>query len=228
MRIRSSAGALALAVVASVVLRSAILADTAKSDPLSVISLPPAQTAGGMSLTEALAQRRSQRAFSSKPLSREQIGQLCWAAQGITRKEGGLRTAPSAMALYPIHVFVVSDEGACEYVPQEHALRPLTLDGALSKLRKAAGQAVVDAAPVSIVLAMEPDRLKAKCGDKSERYSLLEVGHIAQNVLLQATAMGLVSLPAGGIDEGKVGAALDLPKGLRPVYVLPLGYAEPQ
>jgi SagB-type dehydrogenase family enzyme len=176
-----------------------------------------------MSLVEALAQRRSQRSFADKPLSSEQIGQLCWAAQGITDEARGLRTAPSAMALYAIQVFVVDGSGLYEYVPSSHLLRRLDLEGALQKLRSAAGQKAVGSAPVSMILAMDPGRLEARCPEKAERYSLLEAGHVAQNVLLQATALKLVSVPMGGVDETKLGEALNLPTGLRPVYVLPLG-----
>jgi len=190
----------------------------------SEIRLPAPKTSGGMSLTETLAKRRSQRSFASKPLSMKQVSQLCWAAQGITDTQHGYRTAPSAMALYVIHVFVVDDKGAHEYVPQPHALRPLSVDGALHRLRTAVGQPSVKSVPLLMVLAMEPARLEAKCGKNADRYALMESGHVAQNVLLQATAMGLVSVPVGGIDESKVAEALHLPKGVRPVYVLPLGY----
>ena len=221
---RSGRWALPVITAACVLAPCMLLAVNSPSARQPEVRLPEPQTSGGMSLAEALTKRRSQKAFVSKPLSTKQVSQLCWAAQGITDKERGLRTAPSAMALYAIHVFIVDDRGAHEYLPQPHTLRNLSVDGALDRLRMAVGQASVESAPLSMVLAMEPARLEARCGKNAERYSLIEAGHVAQNVLLQATAMGVASVPVGGIDEGKVAAALDLPAGMRPVYVLPIGH----
>ncbi len=199
-------------------------ADNSLPSGRSEIRLPDPEVSGGMSLTESLGKRRSHKSFQEKPLSQDHISQLCWAAQGITNKKSGKRTAPSAMALYPMHVFVVDADGAYEYQPQEHALHTMNVEDAVGRLRAAVGQASVKSAPLCMVLAMEPDRLKPRCGKNAERYSLLEAGHVAQNVLLQAAALGLGSVPVGGIDEGKVSEALSLPAGIRPVYVLPLGY----
>ena len=78
------------------------------------IQLPSPAQAGGMSLTEALAKRRTVRAFSPQPVSAQQVAQLCWAAQGITEPQRGLRTAPSALAQYPMTVFVVDHTGVLE------------------------------------------------------------------------------------------------------------------
>lgn len=188
------------------------------------VQLPAPQTRGGMSLTEALATRRSQRSFDGKPLSREQVSQLCWAGQGIT-DEQGFRTAPSAMKLYAIRVFVIDEKGAWEYLPQLHALKSLAVNGALAGFRNAISSRL-HSAPVYMVLTIEPGRLRERAGEKAERFSLLEAGHVAQNILLQATALGLASVPAGGLDEAKVAEVLELSDTLKPVYVLPVGHPE--
>lgn len=219
-------GWLSVMIVAGVTATSLILsAGNTSPSRHADIQLSGPQISGGMSLAEALATRRSQRSFQDRPLSREQVSQLCWAAQGVTDKERGKRTAPSALALYPMHVFVVDGSGAYEYLPREHGLRGMDLEDALGRLRAAAGQASVASAPLSMVIAMEPAILEEKCGANAERYSLLEAGHVAQNVLLQATALGLASVPVGGMNEEKITEALKLPAGVRPVYLLPLGYA---
>lgn len=85
-------------------------------------------------------------------------------------------------------------------------------------------QPSVRSAPICLVVAMDVARLTAKFKEHAERYCLLEAGHIAQNVLLQATALGLAGVPVGGADETKTSAALKLPERLRPVYLLPVGY----
>ncbi len=74
------------------------------------IALPSPARSGHMSLEEALARRRSVREFSNKPLSEQEVSQLLWAAQGITHPEG-LRTAPSAGALYPLELHLVNAAG---------------------------------------------------------------------------------------------------------------------
>ncbi len=81
-----------------------------EKDPSMVITLPP-PTTGPVLLDDALRRRRSARAFSKEPLSRAHLGQLCWSAQGVT-DPSGLRTAPSAGALYPLEIHVVLPEGA--------------------------------------------------------------------------------------------------------------------
>jgi SagB-type dehydrogenase family enzyme len=197
-----------------------------QSDGTIAVPLPQARTEGGMSLTEALATRRSHRSFDGRPLSVEQISQLCWAALGITDKQGGLRTAPSALKLYAVRVYFVDGRGASEYMPESHALQGLELDAAVERLRATLGNGSLREAPAFIVLAIDPGRLQPRCGEKAERYSLLEAGHVCQNVLLQATALGLASVPVGGIDEAKAAEALKLPSAVRPVYAIPLGYAK--
>ncbi len=178
-----------------------------------------------MSLTEALAKRRSHRKFADRPLTPQQISQLCWAAQGITEPKRGLRTSPSAGALYPLTVYVLTRDGAFVYLPKTHALRRLTQDDVRMRPdAKALGKPNIRSAAVCLVLTMEVARTAKRWPKEAERYCLLEAGHVAQNVLLQATALGLVSVPVGGADEEEVAAVLALPSGQRAVYLLPVGY----
>jgi len=192
------------------------------ADVSQATALPKPQVSGGMALTEALAKRRTLRSFESRPLSAEQVSQLCWAAQGITESERGFRTAPSALHLYPLTVYVADATGVYEYQPKPHALR--RLEGVTwEQFRAAAGQNA-GGAPVCLTLTIDIERMKPRCGEKSEQFALLEAGHVAQNVLLQATAMGLAGIPAGGLDEKKLAAVLNLPAGTRAVYLIPIGY----
>lgn len=190
------------------------------------VKLPKPNTTVGMPLAQALAKRRTHRAFSDKPLTLEQIGQLCWAAQGITEAEKGLRTAPSAGAIYPVTVYVLTRDGVFEYLPKLHALHRRAKDDIRTQPQAGPlGKKPVRGAPVCLVLAMDPSRTAKRWPQEAERYALLEAGHIAQNVLLQATALGLVGVPVGGADEQAVAVALKLRSGQRPVYVLPVGHA---
>ena len=189
------------------------------------IALPPPQTSGGMPLNEALAKRRTIRTFDNRPLSPELLSQLCWAAQGITEPGRGLRTAPSALAKYPLTVYVADAEGVYEYEPRPHALRRVK-EVSPEQFRAIIGQGPARAAPVCLLLVIDLERMRPRPGDKSEQFALLEAGHVAQNVLLQATSLGLAAIPVGGVNDKAFGELLSLPPMARPVYLLPVGYPQ--
>ena len=64
-----------------------------------IIALPEPDLDGSATLEQTLVRRRSQREFAPDELPLDTIGQLLWAAQGITDDEGH-RTAPSAGATH--------------------------------------------------------------------------------------------------------------------------------
>lgn len=176
-------------------------------------------------MTSALARRRSCRDFTHEGLSLEQVGQLCWAAQGVTEPSWGGRTAPSAGAIYPVTVFVLDGGGVYRYEPQGHVLRrELARDVRIPLQAAALDQTWVGGAPLCLVLAIDVERSAARYGNRAERYCLLEAGHIAQNVLLEARALGLAGVPVGAFEDHRVCDLLRLPPTLRPVYLLPLGH----
>jgi len=191
------------------------------------IQLPPAKVKGEMSLEESIAKRRSIRAFAAKPLSLEQIGQLLWAAQGITEKDKGLRAVPSAGALYPLEVYVVLPAGIYHYNPLRHQLNRVIVGDKRPELQTAArDQAAVGTAPAVFVFTAVYERTAQKYGDRASRYIPIEAGHACQNVLLQATAQGLASLPVGSFDDPRVAEIVNLKKDESPLYLVPLGYPD--
>ncbi len=192
------------------------------------ISLPAARLQGEMSLEEAILKRRSVRQFRPDFLSAEQLGQLLWATQGITHPSG-LRTAPSAGALYPLEVYVVLAQGLYHYEPHEHKLVRWQAGDLRPALHAVAlRQDAVLQTPAVFVLTAVYERTEAKYGkQRSPRYVHMEVGHAAQNLLLQATALGLGSVPIGAFYDEGVQAALHLPTDHRPLYLLPVGYPAP-
>lgn len=188
-----------------------------------VIRLPAPVASGGMSLTDALARRRSQRSFAGTPLTQQEISQLLWAAQGITDNRGH-RTAPSARGRYFLHVYVADREGLFEYLPEGHKLRQA---GGADIRMKLSNQAAVQTAPAVVLITGDYDRAIQSLGsDSGARCVDLEAGHAAQNLLLQATALGLGAVPAGGIDRSQVTAAAALPATSRPIYLIPVGHAK--
>jgi SagB-type dehydrogenase family enzyme len=204
---------------------AAIAQETGKSAQPSAttIQLPQPSKSGGMALTEALARRRSVRTFTAKPLTQAEISQLLWAAQGITDDKGH-RTAPSASAQYYLRIYLASADGFFEYIPSGHQLKKLQAQDLRAKL---SAQPSVKSAPFVLVIAGEYERAAEKYGaDKGPRVANLEAGHVAQNVLLQATALGLGAVPVAGIEPKDVQKAASLPAQHMPIYLLPVGRTE--
>lgn len=183
---------------------------------------------GGTTLAQALRTRRSVREFVARALSRAEILELAWAAQGITHGDG-YRTAPSAGALYPLEMYLATADGLFHYSPRGHRLSARRATDVRPALERAAhGQAVVGAAPAVFIFAAVYRRTAAKYGaERAPRYVHLEVGHAAQNLLLAAAALGLGGVPVGAFDDAAVHRALGLGADEAPVYLVPVGEPAP-
>jgi SagB-type dehydrogenase family enzyme len=191
--------------------------------------LPDPKSRGIVSLEESLAKRRSVREYDNTPLSLEDVSQLLWAAQGITA-HWGARTAPSAGALYPLEVIVVVGNvvdlppGGYRYDPKGHELVGITVGDLRPKLASSAlGQSVVRNAAIDVVFTAVYQRTTRKYGDRGTQYVHMEAGHAAQNLCLQATALGLGTVPIGAFDDEQVSRLLNLLKDERPLYLIPVG-----
>lgn len=189
------------------------------------VPLPTLRAHGNVTLADAIGRRRSVRDFAKIRLTPVQVGRLCWAAQGITDKANGLRAAPSAGALYPAVLFVADADGVYEYAPSTHTLRRRGAGDRRPALRAAAlDQSCVGDAPACFIVTVAVERTARKYGGWANRYCLMEAGHIAQNLLLQAVALGLGGVPVGAFDEAEVAKTLNLKSRLEPVYLVPLGH----
>jgi len=189
-----------------------------------MMELPAPRTEGDLSLEEALAARRSVRDFTSEELTLEELSQLLWAAQGVTAPWGG-RTAPSAGALYPLEVYVATSQGVLHYLPDGHRAQSLATSDVRGALSEAAGgQTAVADAPAVLIITALPARTETKYGERTERYVHLEAGHAAQNVLLQAVALGLGGVPMGAFSDEEVARVLGLPRGEVALYLIPVGH----
>jgi len=198
---------------------------------IPTILLPLPKLSGLVSVEQAIANRRSVREFSEQPLTIEQLSQLLWSVQGITDGKG-FRAAPSAGATFPLEVFAVAGPfsvnnlpaGLFQYLPHEHGLRPLkSVDLRLKLIGVALGQQAIKQAPVSLVIAADYERTRSRYRNRAERYVHMEAGHAAQNLYLQAMALGLGTTAIGAFDESGVKELLVLPGNFDPVYILPVG-----
>ncbi len=194
------------------------------------VSLPQPRPRGPLSVEEALARRRSVRAYLEAPLTLGQLSQLLWAAQGTTERTHGLRTAPSAGALYPLEVYVAAERidglrrGVYRYVPGRHSLA-LVLEGSVREqlCHDALSQSALRDAPATLALAAVFARTTMKYGQRGRRYVYLEVAHAAENVSLQATALGLGTVVIGAFDDSSVKGTLGMRGDEEPLYLVPVG-----
>ncbi len=194
------------------------------------IKLPEPGASGKSHLEELLAKRRSVRRYTEKGLSEEIISRFLWAAQGISSGEG-LRTCPSAGALYPLEIHAVVgegnglDPGIYRYVAEEHALTQEVPGDMRKKLAGAAlSQPMISKAAVSLVISAVYPRITGKYGKRGIRYADMEAGHAAQNIYLLGVELGIGTCAIGAFDDEEVKKVLKLPANEEPLYILPLGY----
>jgi SagB-type dehydrogenase family enzyme len=194
-----------------------------------IIKLPAPSYHSSTSIEQALRQRRSIREYKDEFLTQKELSQLLWAAQGITAAPN-YRTAPSAGALYPLEIYVISGEvedlpaGVYKYLPHEHGLAKIAAGDRRAALSRAAlSQDFVRQAPVVLGVTAIFERTTVKYGQRGIQYVHMEVGSVAQNVYLQAESLGLGTVFVGAFYDDEVKEVLDLEEPEMPLCLLPVG-----
>ena len=196
---------------------------------LASVKLPQPRTDTGTSVEQALRQRRSTRSFAADPLTLSEIAQLLWSAQGITDREG-LRTAPSAGALYPLEIYLVAasvDDLTCgiyHYRPGKHRLAQRGDTDIRTSLAQAAhDQSCIREAAAVVVFTTVYERTMRKYGQRGIQYAHIETGHAAENLFLQAVSLGLHTVVVGAFQDDAASRALALPEDHVPLLLMPVG-----
>jgi SagB-type dehydrogenase family enzyme len=194
-----------------------------------IIKLPKPRLDSDRSIEETLLQRRSTRKYKGTPLTSAEVSQLLWAAQGMTDPRG-FRTAPSAGALYPLEVYVVAGNvdgipaGIYRYISQRHEIAKIVQGDKRAELRDAAlGQEQIQQAAAVLVISAFTERTTVKYRDRGIRYVHMEAGHAAQNVYLQATALGLGTVVIGAFYDDAVKKIMNMPDREQPLTIMPVG-----
>ena len=182
------------------------------------IPLPAPEISGGKPLMQALAERRTTRAFRDDALPTQVLSNLLWSAFGVNRpasvKPGLGRTAPSAMNKQEVELYVVLAKGVYIYEPEGNKMR-LVAEG---DWRAKVGSGEAAHAAVTLVYVAPADNAFAQ----------VDVGFIGQNVYLFAASEGLNAwfyALHGAQDATAVAAALHLNPAKRPLYAQSVGYA---
>jgi SagB-type dehydrogenase family enzyme len=183
------------------------------------IKLPEPKKNGNTSLNHCLKKRKSIRDFSDAPIDLGQLSYLLWASTGIQRKEHGyeFRTAPSAGALYPIETYVVVnnvlklEKGVYHYCIKDHTIEELKLgDYGIKTANGALGQDMCARAAVVFIWTSIFQRSKWKYDQRAYRYIYLDAGHIAENLALASTGLGLGSCQIGALFDDEINEIVDV------------------
>lgn len=205
------------------------LVDGGGLDDAAEVALPDAAPTA---LDRLLAGRRSCRAFAPAPMPLAVLASLLGAAYGTVGR-GTCRAVPSAGGLYPLDPWVFGhgveglDDGLWRYDPVVHSLRLARGGDAFATLEATCyAWPFVEHANVVVALAATFARTQAKYGPRGYRYVLLEAGHAAQNLCLQAAALGLATLCVGGFTDSRLNQVLGLdPLRAGVVYAVAVGTA---
>ena len=188
------------------------------------VQLPAVEMTSSCGLEEAIVRRRSQRRFvragklSARVLSRLLLFSCSYT--GTADLESGpepVRAMPSAGATYPIDMYAVVfrvagiPAGAYRYSPQDHSLE-LVRSGQFDRQLGTwmLHQSFITDANVIFVLAASMDRIKPQYRERGYRYVLFEAGHIAQNLCILCTGLGIGSVVLGGFVDSAVNGLLRL------------------
>jgi SagB-type dehydrogenase family enzyme len=182
-----------------------------------MIALPDIRPTGGLPTAEAIASRRSARAFSPSPMSIDQLSQVLALGSGISADRWGnaRRTAPSSGALYPIELYPVVhnvdglERGLYHYAYREHALELIRLEDLRTHVvEQGLMQEFLGQCGSVVFLTQILQRMRFRYQDRSYRYGLVEVGHIGQNIYLAANSLGLGACAIGAFMDNEINAML--------------------
>lgn len=193
------------------------------------IYLQPPTLKGNISVEEVLTKRRSVRTYSNKAIPLHHISQLLWAAYGITNDEG-LRTAPSAGALYPIKIYLAAynitslSPGIYEYVPHGHQLiKHKKGDFKKEMFFACLEQNMLLEAAAVITYCVNYKKVSARYGNLANRFADMDVAHSSQNVYLQAEALGIGTCAVGAFEEDKMLKIIECDSSYKVIYLMPFG-----
>jgi SagB-type dehydrogenase family enzyme len=187
---------------------------------LKPIELLKPQMDGGMPLMQALKARKSSREFSNEKLPLQVLSNMLWAAWGINRPDGK-RTAPSAMNLQEIDVYVALEEGLYLYDAKENILKPV-----LPKDIRAmtGGQPFVKDAPVNLIYVADYSRMGRVSAKDKAFYSAANTGFISQNVYLFCASEGLVTVVRAYMDKNALAKVMKLRPNQKIILAQTVGY----
>lgn len=184
------------------------------------IELPTPERNGGMPLMEALNSRQTVRSFKTDELTQKQLSDLLWAAWGINR-EGGKRTAPSAMNYQETDLYVLLKNGVYLYNAKKNELVFVT---GKDEREYAGTQDFIKDAPAQLVLVADLDRMSGNSSSGKLNTAYIDAGYISQNIYLWCASEGLGTGARAMIDHEALSPKLKLDDKQRIIIAHSVGY----
>ncbi|MDR3245685.1 MAG: SagB/ThcOx family dehydrogenase [Prevotellaceae bacterium] len=197
------------------------LVTTMSAQNLKPLKLNAPDKNRGTSVMKALANRHSEREFSTKKLSLQDLSDLLWAANGINRPDGK-RTAATARNDQDIDVYVIMQEGSYLYDAKAHELKPV----AEGDHRPLIGdsQTWANDAPASLLIVSDLSRFAGMDVENQKQCGALDAGIVSQNIMLFASGCGFVTIPRGSMKRDELKKVLKLSENQIPMINTPIGY----
>ncbi len=167
--------------------------------------------------------RTSKRKYTQESLTLDELAFLLWATQGVKeiigkQRKATLRTVPSAGARHPFETYLLInrveglEQGIYHYLASEHKLEYIkTIEAQTDRVSEAyCGQTFFGNAAVDFVWTVFPYRSEWRYDIYAQKYALIDVGHVCQNLYLACEAIGCGTCAIGAYDQGLADGLLDL------------------
>lgn len=175
----------------------------------------------GKPLMQALKERKSSREFSSREVSPEVLSEILWAANGINRPDSGHRTAPSAMDMQEINIYVAQTNGLYLYDAKANMLMPVLAEDIRALTGK---QPFVQEAPINLIYVADLSKMSQLSAEDQDFYAAADTGFISQNVYLYCASAGLSTVVRGYIDKLALAKAMKLRPDQKIILAQTVGY----
>lgn len=192
------------------------------------IILPAPHIVGAKSVTEALWNRKSERECSLRALGLQDLSNVLWAANGVNRPDERRRTAPSALNVQDICIYVFIQEGVYLYEPVTHSLS-LKAEGdqrtiIAGKPSPARSQEYAADFPAILLMVSDLRRFEMPVDDSVREMAAIDAGIVSENVALFCAAMGFVTVPRVSMDKEAIIRTLNLTETQIPLINNPVAY----
>ena len=171
----------------------------------------------GKSLGKILQERRSVREYQDKHVDLKILSTLLWAACGISDPASGKITAPSAVNMQDIKVYVCNKLGVALFNAKDNTLTQVSNENILQDL--AAGQNFVLDAPFTLLLVSDQGNRR-----RNDQFGAMDAGYVSENIYLACNALGLSTVARAMMNKDAVRTKLNLPEGVIVELNHPIGY----
>lgn len=186
------------------------------------IQLPKPELDKGKSLMQCLANRQTSRNFTNEKINNQKISNILWAACGLNRQEENKFTAPTAMNMQELSLYLAKEDGIYRYEPLDHSLNKISDDD----IRKETGmQVFVGKADCELIIVADKAKMeKVKDPERYDFYASRDAGYISQNIYLVCASEDLGTVARGSFDNDKIVKLMKLDNNKFITLVHTIGY----